>query len=324
MLVNLIVADRIAPRYRGTGPEDEIIERYRGYVAPYAGRVRVLRGALLLAHHGHGRLRAVAELDPVLELDLVRHQGSAVPQGHLVLRLPPAVPAVRGRLDLRRAARHPHRVGRLPLPERRHPAAEPVPAGHAAGEGAPVGAARADGADEDVSVLPGAVRAHEVEDRFRRRRHVHRRARASSRAAPAHRHLDRRGRAVHRQHLAARLGVPDHRGRTVGLHLDRGRHDLSRGHPEVPGAAERALQGDAVHQAQHRGDARRVRALEDLDQDVQLQPRAQQSRDRDVQAHSRQLTSLRPAARAGGVQGHAGDHALLPIPRRRRRSLQDR
>ena len=42
MLVNLIVADRIAPRYRGTGPEDEIIERYRGYVAPYAGRVRVL------------------------------------------------------------------------------------------------------------------------------------------------------------------------------------------------------------------------------------------------------------------------------------------
>jgi uncharacterized protein len=42
MLVNLIVADRIAPRYRGSGPEDEIIERYRGYVAPYAGRVRVI------------------------------------------------------------------------------------------------------------------------------------------------------------------------------------------------------------------------------------------------------------------------------------------
>jgi uncharacterized membrane protein (UPF0182 family) len=42
MLVNLIIADRIAPRYRGTGPEDEIIERYRSYVAPYAGRVRVI------------------------------------------------------------------------------------------------------------------------------------------------------------------------------------------------------------------------------------------------------------------------------------------
>jgi uncharacterized membrane protein (UPF0182 family) len=42
MLVNLIIADRVAPRYRGTGPEDEIIERYRSYVQPYAGRVRVL------------------------------------------------------------------------------------------------------------------------------------------------------------------------------------------------------------------------------------------------------------------------------------------
>ncbi len=42
MLVNLIVADRVAPRFRGTGPEDEVIERYRGYIAPYAGRVRVL------------------------------------------------------------------------------------------------------------------------------------------------------------------------------------------------------------------------------------------------------------------------------------------
>jgi uncharacterized protein len=41
MVVNLVVADRVAPRYRGTGPEDEIIERYRGYVAPYSGRVRV-------------------------------------------------------------------------------------------------------------------------------------------------------------------------------------------------------------------------------------------------------------------------------------------
>ena len=42
MLVNLIVADRVAPRYRSaSGPEDEIVDRYRGYVAPYAGRVRV-------------------------------------------------------------------------------------------------------------------------------------------------------------------------------------------------------------------------------------------------------------------------------------------
>jgi uncharacterized protein len=41
MLVNLIVADRIAPKFHVGGQEDEIIERYRGYIAPYAGRIRV-------------------------------------------------------------------------------------------------------------------------------------------------------------------------------------------------------------------------------------------------------------------------------------------
>ena len=43
LLANLIIADRLAPRYRSAaGPEDEIIERYRTYVAPYSGRLRVL------------------------------------------------------------------------------------------------------------------------------------------------------------------------------------------------------------------------------------------------------------------------------------------
>jgi uncharacterized membrane protein (UPF0182 family) len=41
MLVNLYVADRVAPRGRAMGTEDEIIEKYRTYVAPYAGRLRV-------------------------------------------------------------------------------------------------------------------------------------------------------------------------------------------------------------------------------------------------------------------------------------------
>jgi uncharacterized membrane protein (UPF0182 family) len=42
LLASLIVADRLAPRFRNMGPEDEIVERYRTFVAPYAGRVRVL------------------------------------------------------------------------------------------------------------------------------------------------------------------------------------------------------------------------------------------------------------------------------------------
>jgi uncharacterized membrane protein (UPF0182 family) len=40
LFVNLIVADRLAPLARSTGPEDEIIERYRSIVDPYAGRIR--------------------------------------------------------------------------------------------------------------------------------------------------------------------------------------------------------------------------------------------------------------------------------------------
>src|SRR4051812_7054142 len=41
MLVNLIVADKLGPKYRSTGPEDEIIDRYRTFIAPYEGRMRV-------------------------------------------------------------------------------------------------------------------------------------------------------------------------------------------------------------------------------------------------------------------------------------------
>jgi hypothetical protein len=40
LFVDLIVADRLAPVARTSGPEDEIIERYRGVVEPYAGRIR--------------------------------------------------------------------------------------------------------------------------------------------------------------------------------------------------------------------------------------------------------------------------------------------
>ena len=151
MLVNLIVADRLAPRYRGTGPEDEIIERYRGYVAPYAGpRPRRSSSLFFAIVMGSGVSAQWQNWILFSNSTDVRDQGPAVPQGHLLLRLPAAVPAVRRGLDLRGAARGADRLGGLPLPQRRHPAAEPVPAGDAAGEGAPLGAPRADGAHQDV------------------------------------------------------------------------------------------------------------------------------------------------------------------------------
>jgi uncharacterized protein len=54
MLVNLVIADRLAPRTRAMGPEDEIVERYRSYVAPYAGRVRFAISAFFALIVGSG------------------------------------------------------------------------------------------------------------------------------------------------------------------------------------------------------------------------------------------------------------------------------
>jgi uncharacterized membrane protein (UPF0182 family) len=41
ILGNLIIADRLGPRFRPSGPEEELVERYRQVVGPYAGRVRL-------------------------------------------------------------------------------------------------------------------------------------------------------------------------------------------------------------------------------------------------------------------------------------------
>src|ERR1044071_3892152 len=36
MWVNLFIADRIAPRFRAVGPEDEVVARYQDVIGPYA------------------------------------------------------------------------------------------------------------------------------------------------------------------------------------------------------------------------------------------------------------------------------------------------
>jgi uncharacterized membrane protein (UPF0182 family) len=41
MLLNLVIADRLAPQYRSMGPEDELIARYQEVAGPYQGRIRV-------------------------------------------------------------------------------------------------------------------------------------------------------------------------------------------------------------------------------------------------------------------------------------------
>src|SRR6476646_1639370 len=41
MFVNLVIADRLAPKYRAMGPEDELIARYQQFAAPYTMRIRI-------------------------------------------------------------------------------------------------------------------------------------------------------------------------------------------------------------------------------------------------------------------------------------------
>ena len=44
--LNLFVADRLAPRFRAMGPQDELVQRYHDAVAGHAGKVRILVAAL--------------------------------------------------------------------------------------------------------------------------------------------------------------------------------------------------------------------------------------------------------------------------------------
>ena len=41
LFANLVIADRLAPRFRTIGPEDELVQRYRQVVGPHAGKVRL-------------------------------------------------------------------------------------------------------------------------------------------------------------------------------------------------------------------------------------------------------------------------------------------
>lgn len=54
MYVNLWVADRLAPRFRPTGPEEELLERYHDVVAPRANLVRVGISAVFALIAGAG------------------------------------------------------------------------------------------------------------------------------------------------------------------------------------------------------------------------------------------------------------------------------
>src|ERR1700730_2159996 len=54
MLVSLTIADRIAPRFRPVGPEDEVVQKYREAIGPHAGKVRIAVAAVFALIVGIG------------------------------------------------------------------------------------------------------------------------------------------------------------------------------------------------------------------------------------------------------------------------------
>src|ERR1700730_12538458 len=54
MLLNLPIADRIAPRFRPVGPEDEMVQRYREAVGPHGRKVRIAVSGVFALFAGIG------------------------------------------------------------------------------------------------------------------------------------------------------------------------------------------------------------------------------------------------------------------------------
>ena len=232
MLVNLIVADRIAPRHRATGPEDEIIERYRDVRRAVRGTpARRSSRCSSRSSWARGVSAQWQQLDPVLELG----RASASRTRSSTRTSASTCSACRSCSSrsgwtfaallvvlIVTAVFHYLNGGiRLQSPFQR---VTPQVKVHLSVILA------LDGADQDGAVLPGAVRADVVAPGLRRRRHLHRRARRSCRRCNLLMVISIAAAVlVHREHLPPGLGVPDHRGRAVGLHLDRRRHDLPGG-----------------------------------------------------------------------------------------------
>ncbi|HVE47295.1 MAG TPA: UPF0182 family protein [Acidimicrobiales bacterium] len=54
LFLNLVIADRLAPRFRPSGPEDELVQRYRQIVGPHAAKMRLGVSALFALLAGTG------------------------------------------------------------------------------------------------------------------------------------------------------------------------------------------------------------------------------------------------------------------------------
>ena len=160
MLVNLTIADRLAPRTRSMGPEDELLARYqqssgRTPAGSASASPRSSRWSPAAASSASGSSGSCSPTRSRLRRSRTRSSTRTSASTSSSCRSSTFIFDWLFAGAGHRADRHRGRA----LPERRDPAPEPVPAGHAAGEGAPLGDPRADGAGEDRAVLLRPLRA---------------------------------------------------------------------------------------------------------------------------------------------------------------------
>jgi uncharacterized protein len=90
VLVNLTVADRLAPKFRTMGPEDDLVQRYRDAVGRHAGKVRIAIAVIFALILGAGQS---AQWNSWLLFEHAKSFGIKDPQFHkdvgfFVFRLP--------------------------------------------------------------------------------------------------------------------------------------------------------------------------------------------------------------------------------------------
>ena len=241
--VNLLIADRIAPRFRPAGPEEEFIERYHELIGRRTGLVRIIVSLLFGLIAGVGTSSQwndwilfthrvdFGQKDPLFHTDV----------GFYVFRLPFLRFLVNWLfasllivMIITAVAHYLNGGIRVQTPGQR---VTPQVKAHLSVLLAALALVKA------RRLLAPALRPHLLDAGLRRRCHLHRREGAAAGDQPADPHLLRRGHLADRQHLPAGLGAAGDRGRPVGIRRGGRRRGLPGVHPALPGAAGGVDQG---------------------------------------------------------------------------------
>ena len=181
---------------------------------------------------------------------LRRHRCPVRPR-HRLLRVPPAVPELRGGLAVRHADGDVGGDHDPALHQRRDPPADCRRTGPTPGQGPPVGAPGSDRPGASRRLLAGPVRANHLGPRGRDGGHLHRREGPAAGHPTADPDLPLLRGPADREHPSPRLGAAHPGRRAMGVRCPGNRKHLPGGHPEPPGGASRVGEGGAIHRSQH-------------------------------------------------------------------------